>query len=109
MTRTGFLGAQCPLNRSQVQSLLSSLQRRSYTHFCACGKAVDARLEALGGARFAPRADINREDWKAVDAWIEAAVASLLQLPLKTFAQSSGVSIGQCMRPMLCLLHDAPY
>ncbi|BDA47196.1 Sulfite reductase [NADPH] flavoprotein alpha-component [Coccomyxa sp. Obi] len=62
----------------------------SYTHFSACGKAVDARLEALGGARCAPRADINREDWKAVDAWIEAAIASLLQLPLKTFGQFLG-------------------
>lgn len=70
-----------------------TLQCRSYTHFCACGKAVDDRLEALGGRRCAPRADINREDWKAVDAWIESAVASLLQLPLKTYAQSSGESM----------------
>ncbi|EIE23365.1 hypothetical protein COCSUDRAFT_36399 [Coccomyxa subellipsoidea C-169] len=62
----------------------------SYTHFCACGKAVDARLEQLGGQRCAPRADINREDWKAVDAWIEAAVRSLSELPLKTLAQSAG-------------------
>ena len=52
---------------------------------------MDARLEQLGGQRCAPRADINREDWKAVDAWIEAAVRSLSELPLKTLAQSAGV------------------
>ena len=34
--------------------------RRSYEHFCACGKMLDARLEALGGKRFIPRADVNR-------------------------------------------------
>jgi sulfite reductase (NADPH) flavoprotein alpha-component len=33
---------------------------RSYEHFCACGKMLDARLEGLGGKRFVPRADVNR-------------------------------------------------
>lgn len=33
---------------------------RSYEHFCACGKMLDAKLEALGGRRFVPRADVNR-------------------------------------------------
>lgn len=33
---------------------------RSYEHFCACGKMLDARLEALGGKRFVPRTDVNR-------------------------------------------------
>ena len=69
---------------------------------------MDARLEALGGARCAPRADINREDWKAVDAWIEAAVASLLKLPLKTLAQSSGPCIEEDRTlAQLCLLVEA--
>jgi hypothetical protein len=66
---------------------------RSYTHFCACGKAIDSRLEQLGAKRCAPRADINREDWKAVDAWIESAVGSLLELPLKTLVQSTGARL----------------
>ncbi|KAK9905499.1 hypothetical protein WJX75_000993 [Coccomyxa subellipsoidea] len=69
---------------------ICALGDTSYTHFCACGKAIDSRLEQLGAKRCAPRADINREDWKAVDAWIESAVGSLLELPLKTLVQSTG-------------------
>ena len=49
----------------------------SYNHYCACGKMLEARLEQLGAKRFSGRADINREDWKAVDAWIKAAVEGL--------------------------------
>ena len=64
--------------------------RRSYTHFCACGKALDARLRALGAARFALRADVNREDWRAVDAWIDAAVSALAALPLKPYGKTAG-------------------
>jgi hypothetical protein len=63
---------------------------RSYTHFCACGRAVDARLEELGGSRFALRVDINREDWKAVDTWIGSVVAGLAELPLKTVGRLPG-------------------
>jgi sulfite reductase alpha subunit-like flavoprotein len=33
---------------------------RSYEHFCACGKMLDERLEALGAQRFVPRTDVNR-------------------------------------------------
>jgi hypothetical protein len=57
--------------------------RRSYAHFCACGKALDARLEALGGRRLAARADVNREDRRAVDAWAAAVCAALPGLALR--------------------------
>ena len=63
---------------------------RSYAHFCACGKMLDARLEQLGAKRFSGRADINREDWKAVDAWIQAAVADLDSLQLKAHSSIAG-------------------
>jgi sulfite reductase (NADPH) flavoprotein alpha-component len=48
-----------------------------YTHFCKAGRALDSRLEALGGSRLARREDVNREDWPAVDAWIAAAAGAL--------------------------------
>ena len=66
---------------------------RSYAHFCACGKMLDARLEQLGGKRFSGRADVNREDWKAVDAWIQAAVADLDGLELAAHSNTAGAFI----------------
>ena len=64
---------------------------RSYTHFCACGKALDVRLKALGANRLAPRADVNREDWKAIDAWIGYALAGLSGLNLKPASETAGL------------------
>ena len=64
---------------------------RSYTHFCACGKALDSRLKALGASRLAPRADVNREDWAAIDAWIGSALASLPGLGLKPASETAGL------------------
>ena len=69
--------------------------RRSYAHFCACGKMLDARLEHLGAKRLAGRADVNREDWRAVDAWIEAAVAGLDSLKLKAHKDIAGAAFVQ--------------
>jgi len=77
----------CDISKDAKKGVWGCL--RSYTHFCACGKAVDSRLEQLGGQRCAPRADINREDWKAVDGWIAAVLASLSALPLQTLQQRS--------------------
>ncbi|KAK9832619.1 hypothetical protein WJX81_004423 [Elliptochloris bilobata] len=54
----------------------------SYAHYCACGKALDARLAELGGERFAARADVNREDGRAVEAWLDAVCAGLSGVPL---------------------------
>lgn len=68
----------------------SALPRRSYQHYCRCGKQVDARLEALGGSRLHPRADINREDWRAINAWLEGVLAALPGLGLKTRAELGG-------------------
>ena len=61
---------------------------------------LDARLEQLGAKRFSGRADINREDWKAVDAWIKVAVEGLDDLELKAnsgIAGSDRNSLLQCM------------
>ncbi len=68
----------------------------SYTHFCKAGRALDARLLALGGGVTTPRVDINREDWAAVDAWIAAAVDSLVArtLPPRAPRAASGASSG---------------
>lgn len=88
--------AAIPPPRCRLDSARLPLPRlpapdRSYQHFCRCGRSLDARLEALGGARLAPRVDVNREDWKAIDGWLEGVLAGLAALPLKTVEQLGGL------------------
>ncbi|WIA38912.1 hypothetical protein OEZ86_005065 [Tetradesmus obliquus] len=67
----------------------------SYTHFCRCGKQLDAALAAAGASPLQPRADVDKEDWAKVDAWIAGALAGLGELAaagsLKSFAELGGV------------------
>jgi len=50
----------------ELKFSVCALGDTSYTHFAQCGKDVDARLERLAGPsnRFAPRVDVNKEDWR---------------------------------------------
>jgi sulfite reductase (NADPH) flavoprotein alpha-component len=67
----------------------------TYTHFCRCGKQLDAALAAAGASALVPRVDVDKEDWPKVDAWISAVLAGLTELAaagtLKSFAQLGGV------------------
>jgi sulfite reductase (NADPH) flavoprotein alpha-component len=47
----------------------------AYTEFCAVGKAIDARLEALGGVRTADRLDLDLDFAKQAAAWTDATLA----------------------------------
>jgi sulfite reductase (NADPH) flavoprotein alpha-component len=49
----------------------------SYDQFCGFGRKLDARLEALGAERLAPRADCEPEFQVPAEAWL-AAVAQAL-------------------------------
>lgn len=40
-----------------------------YEHFCKCGRDIDARLEALGGRRLAPRVDCDGEYQEPFERW----------------------------------------
>ncbi|KAK9827800.1 hypothetical protein WJX74_002636 [Apatococcus lobatus] len=64
-----------------------ALGDRSYTHYCACGKMLDERLQQMGASRLADRADIDKEDWPAIEAWIDSVIAALPTLKLKTAGQ----------------------
>jgi sulfite reductase (NADPH) flavoprotein alpha-component len=66
-----------------VRYSVLALGDRSYTHFARCGKNIDARLEELGAVRFVPRVDVDKEDWIAIDGWIEAVVVELDLLDLQ--------------------------
>jgi sulfite reductase (NADPH) flavoprotein alpha-component len=49
----------------------------AYVNFCATAKAIDARLEALGGKRAAARADLDLDFAKAAVAWTDATLKEL--------------------------------
>lgn len=49
----------------------------AYAQFCATGKAVDARLEALGAKRVAARVDLDLDFAKPAAAWTEATLKAL--------------------------------
>src|SRR5437763_13278349 len=49
----------------------------AYVEFCAIGKAIDARLAALGGKRVADRADLDLDFAAPAARWIDGALAAL--------------------------------
>jgi len=57
-----------------------------------CGKQLDVALAAAGAEQLAPRVDVDKEDWQAVDAWISSVITTLeAKLPgLKTIAELGG-------------------
>ncbi|MFB0490990.1 sulfite reductase (NADPH) flavoprotein alpha-component [Methylobacterium sp. OAE515] len=54
-----------------------SLGDTSYAEFCAIGKALDARFEALGAKRAAERADLDLDFEKPAADWIKGALKAL--------------------------------
>lgn len=75
---------------SNLKYSVCALGDTSYTHFAQCGKDVDARLEKLGGVRMAPRVDVNKEDWGAINSWITQAVEALEKQQLSTIEELDG-------------------
>ncbi|KAG2499912.1 hypothetical protein HYH03_002200 [Edaphochlamys debaryana] len=70
-----------------------ALGDQSYTHFCRCGKLIDAALETAGAKRLAARADVNKEDWPVVDDWLASAVEGVKGLALRSFSEL-GLAVG---------------
>jgi sulfite reductase (NADPH) flavoprotein alpha-component len=72
----------------------------SYEQFCKIGKDVDARLEALGGSRIAPRQDCDVEFEEPYNTWVEAALsgfgpATLSEPVVEGFAPVAGAEFGK--------------
>jgi sulfite reductase (NADPH) flavoprotein alpha-component len=60
-----------------VEFAVLALGDTSYAEFCAIGKALDARFEALGGKRAAGRADLDLDFEKPAAAWIKGTLDAL--------------------------------
>ncbi len=60
-----------------VQFGVLALGDTAYAQFCAIGKALDARLEALGGKRVADRVDCDLDFEEPAARWIEGALKAL--------------------------------
>lgn len=60
-----------------VQFAVLALGDTAYTQFCATGKVIDARLEALGASRAADRLDLDLDFAKQAVEWTEGALTKL--------------------------------
>src|SRR5215831_13037825 len=60
-----------------VEFAVLALGDTAYAEFCAIGKAIDARLEALGGKRVAERADLDLDFATPAARWIDGTVTAL--------------------------------
>jgi sulfite reductase (NADPH) flavoprotein alpha-component len=57
-----------------VRFAVLALGDTAYTQFCAIGKAIDARLEELGGVRVADRVDLDLDYAKQAADWTEKSL-----------------------------------
>jgi sulfite reductase (NADPH) flavoprotein alpha-component len=60
-----------------VRFAVLSLGDTAYINFCSVGKAIDARLEALGGVRAADRVDLDLDFAKKAADWTERILTQL--------------------------------
>ncbi|MCB5191096.1 sulfite reductase subunit alpha [Methylobacillus arboreus] len=60
----------------------------SYDQFCGYGKALDARLEALGAQRLYPRADCEPDDEETAITWLDGVTQALSTIPVAATAKT---------------------
>jgi sulfite reductase (NADPH) flavoprotein alpha-component len=75
-TYADLMGDKAP-RLDGVQYSVLALGDTAYAEFCAIGKAIDARLEALGGKRVADRVDCDLDFAEPAARWIESALKAL--------------------------------
>lgn len=67
----------------------------AYAQFCAIGKAIDARLEALGGKRVVDRVDLDLDLESGAATWIKRAVEVLAPKTEKVAGNVVSVDFGR--------------
>jgi sulfite reductase (NADPH) flavoprotein alpha-component len=72
-----LMGDGAPRLDKSLRFAVLALGDTAYAQFCAIGKAIDARLEALGATRAADRIDLDLDYAKKAAEWTEGALAKL--------------------------------
>ena len=73
---TTLMGEAAP-RLDGVHFAVLALGDTAYANFCATGRAIDERLETLGGVRASPRIDLDLDFAKQAAAWTEHALGVL--------------------------------
>ena len=73
---TALMGPEAPRIEG-VRFAVLALGDTAYAQFCATGKAIDERLEALGGKRAFDRVDLDLDYSKQAAEWTEKALGEL--------------------------------
>ena len=80
----GFMAALMAEEAPRLDGLrfaVLALGDRAYANFCETGKQIDARLEALGGTRIAPRIDCDLDFQKPAAGWIDTTLREIAPAP----------------------------
>jgi len=72
----GLMAESAP-SLAGVRFAVLALGDTAYTNFCATGRAVDERLEALGATRIVDRVDLDLDFAKKAAAWIDGTLTTL--------------------------------
>ena len=72
-----LMGDGAPKLDKATRFAVLALGDTAYAQFCATGKAIDARLEALGATRAADRIDLDLDYAKQAAEWTEGALTKL--------------------------------
>jgi len=70
-----FMSADLALKNMKFS--VCALGDTSYEKFCQTGKDIDARLEAFGATRIAPRQDCDVDYEEAYASWLDAALSAI--------------------------------
>jgi len=87
-----------------VEFSVLALGDTAYADFCAVGKAIDARLEALGGKRAAPRVDCDLDFETPASGWMKSALDVLK--PAQTEPAGNVVTLDFAARPAAEISRD---
>jgi sulfite reductase (NADPH) flavoprotein alpha-component len=74
---TALMSDAAPRLDKSLRFAVLALGDTSYAQFCAVGRAIDARLEALGATRAADRIDLDLDFAKKAAEWTEGALTKL--------------------------------
>lgn len=74
---TALMSDAAPRLDKSLRFTVLALGDTAYAQFCAVGRAIDARLEALGATRAADRIDLDLDFAKKAAEWTEGALTKL--------------------------------